>query len=99
MKTVPMPPSPICCKELVRADDRAGPLIMRFVDARCVLSRRVAVENPFSFGVRLEQCRQLLAQVRVVTAGLVRERLPLRGRFATMEKKISRIFSKSVFIA
>lgn len=36
----------------------------------------IAVENPFAVGVGLEQQGDLLAQLGVVAAGLVQERLP-----------------------
>ncbi len=55
-------------------------LVREFVDFRSRPPGLVAVENPFCLGMGLEQCGHLPAQVRVVAAGLVHERLPLRGR-------------------
>ena len=47
MKTTPMPPSPICFEQLVRADDRAGPFgaIALDVAGRGRAGDRAAIEE------------------------------------------------------
>ena len=67
-------------EQLVGADHRAGTLAQGFIGSGWRPATLLAVENPFSLGMRFEQQGDLLAQLWVAAAGLVQERFPLGGR-------------------